>query len=524
MEIIKRELREIIKGFDCEIVAGRDEVEITGIAIDSRLTKKGFAFIAMRGEKDHGSRYVKSAIENGAAAVIAEEFPSDVDLSSICAIKVRDSRLAAALAASAYFGIPSKYMRIVAATGTNGKTSFTYICETAAAALGAVCGVIGTNGYRYPGAFFQAQNTTPDPVTLQSLFYRMKQNGVTHVFAEFSSHALKQKRGDGTSLSGASFSNLTRDHMDYFKTMDEQKEAKFRLFLDLIPSSKPLEFEPFSVVCVDDEAGEELARRAKATGARLATVSLKNPEADIYAYNANLKIEGTSALVKIKKTNETFSLKTNLIGAHNLENVALSAATLIMLGFKASDVFSALSGLRLSIPGRLEEVQNNRGMKVFVDYAHTDDGLRKIISAVRAVSKERLIIIAGAGGDRDKGKRAPMGKAACMADLAVITSDNPRTENPLDIIADVAAGCEESGKRRLAGFEEAASRDGCVIEPDRRAAIFNAINISAKPGDVIVIAGKGAEDYQIIGTEKRHFDDREEARKALLAKEGEADA
>jgi len=192
-----------------------------------------------------------------------------------------------------------------------------------------------------------------------------------------------------------------------------------------------------------------------------------------------------------------------------------------MLGFKPSEVFSTFGRLRLSIPGRLEEIQNERGIKVFVDYAHTDDGLRKIISAVRAVSNKRLIIIAGAGGDRDKGKRAPMGKAACMADLAIITSDNPRTENPLDIIAGVAAGCEESGKTRLAGFDEAASRDGYVIEPDRGKAIFNAINICAKPGDVLIIAGKGAEDYQIIGTEKRRFDDREEARKALFEKDGE---
>jgi UDP-N-acetylmuramoyl-L-alanyl-D-glutamate--2,6-diaminopimelate ligase len=482
-------------------IAGDASVRVRGVRHDSRAVEPGDLFVARRGEKVDGARFVHDAVARGAVAVMAARGTLDPASAGVPVLLVDDPAVALGFAASAVYGHPSFSLEVVGITGTNGKTTTAHLVRAAVdGALGAtLCGVIGTVGHRFGDWSSPAEHTTPEADDIARAMTAMRARGATHVAMEVSSHALKLGRVRAVHVRVAALTNLTQDHLDFHGSMTAYAAAKARLFTEIGPGA--------AVLNVDDAFGRELASRVKTPLVRVSARTDAGAAADIAPRELHLEASGTRATVRTPAGD--VALASRLVGAYNLENLLLALGIAHALDLDLARAAAALSR-EPGAPGRFERCDGEGDdVTVLVDYAHTPDALARALDAVRGVvrgvGQGRVWCVFGCGGDRDPSKRGPMGEAvARRADVTVVTSDNPRTEDP-EVIADaVIAGV------RAAGVDP-------VVELDRRAAIDLAVR-SASRGDAVLIAGKGHEDYQILGMVKHPFDDRIEARRALAAR------
>lgn len=493
-------LADVLKNAEIETLTGSQnpgDTEITGITLNSQNVEPGSLFIAIRGKVADGHMYAASAVKKGAAALLAEEIPEEIRGLGIPVAKTADSKAAASIVASNFYDHPSLSMKVVGVTGTNGKTTVSHMIEAGWRAEGINTGLLGTIENRYMGRSEAASLTTPDPIAFMSALRGMKDAGVRNVTLEVSSHALDLKRVDGCHFDAAVFTNLTQDHLDYHQTLEDYFKAKERLFSEILVKSEKKEL--FSVINADDPFANRISvpKRGKKI-----TFSTKKKGSTVLAENFTLDSGGIKATLATPWGK--VELDSKLMGKHNLYNMMAAAGTLLSLGSSPETTGRALSELA-RIPGRLEKIENTSGIDVFVDYAHTPDALENVLECLKPFCAQRLIALVGCGGDRDRRKRPLMAEVGRRySDMLIITSDNPRTEDPDRIIADMTEGI---------GPLDA----GVVVIVDREEAIKHAVN-KAGCGDTVLIAGKGHEDYQIIGTEKIHFDDREIAKKYLEAK------
>ncbi len=503
-------LADLLAGIDGARVRGDAGVAVAEVRDDSRQVARGDLFIAVPGTVVDGRKFLADAVGRGAAALVIEgEPPADLAFAGAVAMVPSARQALGVIARNRFRGATA--LELSAVTGTNGKTTTTYIVEAMLRAAGLSPGVVGTVSYRgpgVPGGARPAPNTTPGALMLHELFDQMRAGGATDVVLEATSHALSQGRVAGCSFRVAAMTNLTQDHLDYHGDMQRYADAKAILFEQLIDRTRGV-----AVTFVDNEAGLAMRARATAAPARLGVARAPKPGADVVVERSVMDAAGTHATFATPLGR--IDVETPLVGDYNLENLAIAVGMAIGRGLSADAI--ARGAGDVAVPGRLEKVGNARGVLCVVDYAHTPDGLERAIAAMRAVTARRLIVVFGCGGDRDRGKRPMMGEIAARgADLAIVTSDNPRTEDPASIVDMILDGVRRTNAPKLAVAELARATRGYHAEVDRRAAIRLAA-AAAGTGDVLLIAGKGHEDYQIVGTTKHHFDDREEAATALAA-------
>jgi UDP-N-acetylmuramoyl-L-alanyl-D-glutamate--2,6-diaminopimelate ligase len=491
-------------------VAGPIDCEVSDIQFDSGSVQPGDLFVARRGQVTDGHKYIEDAVNHGAAAIVAERIPEGTYTRNASVYLVRDSRLAEALLAARRYGSPAPGQKIAAVTGTNGKTTTTYLLEAIGNAAGLGTGVIGTVSYRWQGHSVPSGHTTPESVTLHRMLRRMADDGVSFVAMEASSHALDQDRLAGLKADVAGFTNITRDHLDYHKTFENYFEAKRKLFTHVLsPAGK-------AVVSRDDPYGLNLI--AILEGRVITTSISPDASADIKPLKAKLDLHGITAQVQVPGAK--LDITSPLVGQFNLANLMTAIGMAVALKLPHDAIVKGLASA-LGAPGRMERIANDHGVVCLVDYAHTPDALERVLAELKGVRKKRVIAVFGCGGDRDRGKRPQMGQCAGdLADITIITSDNPRTEKPEEIIDDILPGMRSTGARQvaLADLAATAPRDQVfAIEPDRRRAIEGAI-AAAAADDIVLIAGKGHEDYQEINRIRHRFSDRDEALKAFTAK------
>jgi UDP-N-acetylmuramoyl-L-alanyl-D-glutamate--2,6-diaminopimelate ligase len=500
-------LRELFANIEAALPPGAAEVEISALAVDSRRVSPGALFAALPGVNADGAQFAAQALKRGAAAVLSQralDLPAPV-------VVAANPRKAFSLAAARFHGEPSRRLSLFGITGTNGKTTTSYLVEQLSSARGLGTGLIGTVECRWPGGRLPATHTTPESHELQELLRRMLLSGAQVVAMEVSSHALAQERVSGCIFAGAAFTNLTRDHLDYHGTLEAYFDAKAKLFRELLPSGAPavLNFDDERVRALSRELPEALGVTLR--GARGAALSAEDLRSDLQGIRFKLRTDAPLAP-------QLAEVSSPLVGAHNAENLLAAIGLLAGSGVPLGEILRVVPEAA-GAPGRLERVPDPEGRVVLVDYAHTDDALARVLEAVRkaAGAGPRLVCVFGCGGDRDRGKRPLMGEAAgARADLIVATSDNPRNEDPSAILAEIEPGLVRSGKSKLDPRHARSGGSGYCIVSDRREAIELALRC-ARPGDAVVIAGKGHENYQIVGKEKRPFDDRAEARRALQA-------
>lgn len=494
---------------DCDI-HGDTAIAVDALTCDSRSVRPGTLFFALRGLHSDGHRYIEQAAASGAVAVVLED--ADFAPAGLAWCRVPDGRAAMGHIAAHFNGNPTATKPLIGITGTNGKTTTTYLIEAILAAAGLPAAVLGTISYRFGATTIQASHTTPESTELQSAFRQLGTAGAQAFVMEVSSHALEQKRVDGCHFDIGIFSNLTRDHLDYHVTMENYLEAKCRLFAELL---RPTEQKPHrtAVINMDDPYGAEVARRAACP---VITFGIDG-NCDVRPVNVRSSVTGISATM-ITPAGE-FDFTSQLLGRFNLSNILAAAAAGTALKVPLQAIRHGLEQ-HATVPGRMERVANNHGVTCLVDYAHTGDALENALATLQEIATGRIITVFGCGGDRDNGKRPIMGRiAATMSDLAIVTSDNPRTEKPQDILQQIIAGITPLGLHEycqadlVAGF----GKKGFVVNENRHQAIRLAIAM-AQPGDIVLLAGKGHEDYQITGTTKHHFDDREEAATAFTEK------
>jgi len=462
-------------------------LEIKGITSNSKEIKKGFIFVAIKGNCQDGNRFIKEAITRGARIVVVEkEQPRIKVTGNVIFLVVNDCRKFFAQATHNFYGTPSDKIRVVGITGTNGKTTISYLIEALARKSGDHCGVIGTINYRFKGKKIIAKNTTPGAGQLQMLLKRMHTQKVKYCAMEVSSHALDQERVSGINFSQAIFTNLTQDHLDYHKNLENYFLAKAKLFCTLSARAK-------AIINNDDQYSKRIKRLTKA---KVLTYGIKN-KSDIMAKNINFGMQATEFSLVTSQIN--LRIKTKLIGRYNIYNILAAVAWGISEKLPIQDIKIALENFK-NVPGRLEGVNCSKGFGIFVDYAHTPDALFNVISALRPLVKGKIIVIFGCGGERDKLKRPQMGKVVTeLADYAVITSDNPRSENPGQIIKDIVQGIRKNNY--------------CLV-PSRAKAISKGLALVNKD-DCLLIAGKGHEDYQILKNKVLKFSDRKVVLKCL---------
>ncbi len=472
---------------------GNTGVEVRGLAVDSRRVSPGDLFFAIPGGRHHGADFISQAKDRGAVGVVVEEFTSSVN-GLLSQIRVDDPRRALALMANRFFDYPAAGLKLIGVTGTNGKTTVTVLARAVLEAAGIPTGLLGTIHYGIGPRQLPSGLTTPAPPRLQELLVEMKRAGATHAVLEVSSHAVSQQRLAGIEFSTGVFTNLSREHLDFHRTLEEYRAAKLRFFQSLDRGSLPRE-EKLAIVNLDDP----LAKRIL-DGLRVPAFTYGfSPRADLSAFDLAPGRKGSR--FRVRWRDRDYPARINMPGRHNVAN----ALAVIAIGLSEGvGIEAALKTLGQSpgIPGRLERVETGRGFDVFVDYAHTPAGLENVLKTLRGLYPKRLIAVFGCGGDRDPGKRPLMGKAAArLADRVILTSDNPRSEDPAAIIRRIRAGIPRGAR----GVKEI---------PDRREAIGEACRI-ARPGDAVLIAGKGHEREQIFADRRVPFDDREAVRKAL---------
>jgi UDP-N-acetylmuramoyl-L-alanyl-D-glutamate--2,6-diaminopimelate ligase len=470
---------------------------VSGLSTDSRTVRPGDCFVAVTGFKVDGRRFIRDALARGAAMVVCEP-PDPLPEERVVRVLVPAVRPALALLADAYHAHPSRALTVVGITGTNGKTTTCFLVEALLGARGGLTGVIGTVQYRIGDETLPAGQTTPEAVELQALLARMREARVDGVAMEVSSHALALHRVDGILFDVAVFTNLTRDHLDFHRTFDDYRGAKRRLFQLLALSEKP---RRTAVVNTDDPAGSGMVG---GLGLETITVGLGRT-AMVRALHREVGIEGIR--MTVATPNGPVDLRSPLIGDHNVLNLLTAVGCGMALGLSLDAIGRTLSTVS-AVPGRFERVDAGQPFLVVVDYAHTPDALERVLGTARALTSRRLGVVFGCGGDRDRTKRPIMGEiAARLADRVWITSDNPRSEPPEAIIDEILGGIRRSE----------ADLARCVALPDRRAAIEHAL-LWAAPGDSVVIAGKGHETYQLIGSQTLPFDDRDVARQILRSR------
>lgn len=487
---------QLFSGIDCTVLGNPDD-EVTGIAYRSDKVQPGNAFFCIVGLKSDGHSFAQDAIDHGAKVIVCERKVYLADATDVTEVVVSDTRKAMAQVAANYYDNPSQAFSLVGITGTNGKTTTTYLVEHIAKRCGKRTGVIGTVGIVVDGKKEHAEHTTPESPDLQVTFAKMRDAHVDTVAMEVSSHALDLLRTWGTTFAVTAFTNLTQDHLDYHHTFEAYFEAKARLFSKEYPAKR--------VVSIDDKWGKELLRRCSAADENVISVGW-DQTAQIHPANVDYEPTHTSVELDVRGSRVKFDYP--LVGRFNVSNVMTAFAIGMQLGFSQAGIIAALEEAP-QVPGRLERVSadHNGGVSVFVDYAHTPDALQKAMASIQNITKGRTIVVFGCGGDRDATKRSIMGRIALGADYAVVTSDNPRTEDPLAIINDIVSGMGEG-------------TDHFEVEPDRRLAIAAAIK-HVQPGDSILIAGKGHEDYQLVGDKVLSFDDRVVAAEELERAFGE---
>jgi UDP-N-acetylmuramyl-tripeptide synthetase len=482
-----------------EKITGSTDIEISGISYDSRNIKKGDIFFALPGHNTDGLKFAEEAVSKGACAVVCEAEGSNLNVTQIT---VKDILKFMSEFCAKFYGHPDREMTVIGITGTNGKTTITYIIESILADSGIQCGVIGTVNYRYAGKVFDAPNTTPQSADVYRMMREMADCGIKYAVMEVSSHALSLGRVAGIDFDIAIFTNLTRDHLDFHKDIEKYFEAKSMLFVDLGKGTKTN--TKYAIINTNDKFGKKLSKininaENKSYGAK------SGGSADFQAENIEIKSSGSS--FNIVHGTESEKIEINHIGLHNVYNALAALASCVCCGISFRKASEGLSR-SAQAPGRLERVDTkNSGFEIVVDYAHTDDALVNVLSALKKIKPVRIITVFGCGGDRDRTKRPIMGKTAVeMSDFVFVTSDNPRTENANNIILDVEVGIKRAGKKNY------------KVIADREKAIKEAVMMAEK-GDIVLLAGKGHETYQIIGTEKIHFNDIEIAEKYLKEKE-----
>lgn len=493
-------LARLIEGLDIINISGETSGEVSTVCFSADKCNRGSLFVAIPGLKNDGHDFISEAVTRGAQFVVYEK---DLQLpSGVTAIKVSDSRRALSILAKNFFGNPSGNLVLVAVMGTNGKTTITYLLESILKEAGFKCGVLGTVNYRYNNKVYPAPNTTPESYEMQKIMRDMADDGITHVIAEVSSHAVDLKRVDDCDFDLGIFTNLTRDHLDYHLTMENYFQAKKRFFAEILPKSRKVHAQKM-VINADDQWGQRILREVSLPAL---TYGMEGDYA-IRATNHELSITGIKAQINL--AGETVSIASPLIGKFNLYNILAAVGAAFILHIPPDVIKRGIENLT-NVPGRLEKVISSDDVNIFVDYAHTDDALRRVLQNLSELKKKRIITVFGCGGNRDRGKRPLMGEAATSySDLTIITSDNPRLEDPLAIIAEIEAGID-SGRVQKTAPDKLQLKNGTygyTVIPERRKAIEEAMN-TAQSGDIVLIAGKGHEDYQILGTEKLPFDDR----------------
>lgn len=479
-------LKLLLENINYSVIKGEISREVTAIEFDSRKVKPGTVFIAQRGLHADGHRFIASAIENGAIAVVCEELPDRVP-ANVTFIKVKNALKATGKIASAFYGFPSRNVKVVGVTGTNGKTSIATLLFKLFRELGFNAGLISTISYRINETEEVASHTTPDALKIQQLMASMAEAGCEFCFMEVSSHAIHQHRIAGIEFAGGIFTNITHDHLDYHKTFAEYIKAKQRFF-DELPESA------FALTNIDDKNGLVMVQNTKARKVTYSNRAMADFRCKVLETHFNgmlLNIDGQEVW-------------TRFVGKFNASNLLAVYAAAVNLGQDSGEVLTRISNLE-PVKGRFETIRSVDGKMAVVDYAHTPDALKNVLTAVDGIrtGNEQVITVVGAGGDRDKTKRPEMAQEAILgSDKVILTSDNPRTEDPAQIIKEMEAGVEPQWKNKV------------VSIVNRREAIKTAV-LLAQPGDIILIAGKGHENYQEVNGVKHHFDDVEEVKKCF---------
>jgi len=482
---LEKLLKDIYSG---ELKLSFDCIEISSISCDSRKAVKGDMYIALKGAVYDGNNFIEEAVGKGASVVVTDQNSkfSNPDNTNVCYLAVKDIKDFLHRVVRQLYGDPSRQVKTIGITGTNGKTTVAYLIESILSEDQKTCGVIGTVNYRANNAIIPATQTTPDFLDNQKFLANLNQQSIPYCVMEVSSHALTQDRVDGIHFVSGIFTNLTSDHLDYHKTRENYFLSKAKLFT-------VLEKQASAVINIDDPYGRKLCPMTKA---KIVTYGIKQ-KADVMASGIKLDISGSRFILKF--ADQKIEIQTKLVGTYNIYNILAAAAACLAQGISLETIKSGIMRLA-SVPGRLEYVDCGQGFSVFIDYAHTEDALKNVLTATRQVSNSKVILVFGCGGDRDRSKRSLMGRVACdLADFSVVTSDNPRSENPQSIIDQI-----------IVGF----TKENYKIVVNRKEAIEQALDI-AQAGDTVLIAGKGHETYQILDDQRIDFNEREIVKECL---------
>ena len=490
-------LKELLEVLNKPNVSGGLERQVKDITYDSREVKKDSLFVAIHGFKTDGRKYIADAIRKG-ASVIVTEGAIETPEKDITVISVPDARNALALLSAQFYGYPSRRLRMIGITGTNGKTTTSYLIKAIIEKAGKRCGLLGTISYIIGDETIQSPHTTPESADLQKYLHRIIESGAEYAVMEVSSHALELNRVADCEFDIAVFTNLTQDHLDFHKTMEGYFSAKLKLFTSL-SNERGKMVKKVGIINIDDPYSKRILDAIKV---KAVTYGFSR-DADIRPDDVRMDINGIAFKAVTQKG--IFPIESKLTGKYNINNILSTIGVGQALGFDNSIIADGIRAVE-NISGRFEKIEEGQDFAVVVDYAHTEDALKRLLEAVKEFANGRIITVFGCGGDRDKGKRPKMGETAGKAsNIVIITSDNPRSEDPMEIIKEIEEG--------IKGIKNGNKPD-YLIMPDRREAICKAVELARKD-DIVVIAGKGHEDYQIIGDKKSHFDDREIAREAI---------
>ena len=494
-------LMDLLKNCPVRNIHGNTYIDLHGLHYDSRKVEQDDAFFALRGVVSDGHDYIASAIANGAKVVFCEEQPRHAE--AVTTVLVDNARLAMAQVSAEFYGNPTRDMQTVGITGTNGKTTITYLLEAILDEAGLSPAVIGTINYRFGKDLRQAPHTTPEALDLMKQVSDFRRNGARSLVMEVSSHALEQHRADGVRFQVGVFTNLSPEHLDYHLDMESYFASKSHLFKELLPRDKGR-----AVINVDDDYGRRLAATLPC-----ALTCGRSDDADIHPKSVEISLTGIRASVSTPLG--TVAVNSPLLGDYNVENLLCAIGAAIALDLPPQLIAAGITAAK-GVPGRLEQVENDRGAVILVDYAHTGDALRRVLEAMQKLSPQRILTLFGCGGDRDRSKRPVMAEVAARgSDIAIATSDNPRTENPRQILDDVRVGLARVHAREWKRADAMAGKGrGYIVIEDRREALEFSVSL-LRPGDLLLVAGKGHEDYQILASGRIHFDDREELREIL---------